>query len=121
MLKDEITNDPLSRGYSTMTDLEVATSLNTVDRVLQRSSISGSELFGYTVEAEYTALSNGLKQQWLSLCAIDIITKNAVPIIKSIFPNNTITWSNIVKTETVSRAQELGFRVNEGDVIQARA
>ncbi len=31
-LSDEITNDPLSRGYSGMTDAQVADSLNAVDR-----------------------------------------------------------------------------------------
>ncbi len=121
MLLSEITNDPLSVGYSTMTDLQVSQSLNTVNRVLARESISGSELFGYTDAAEYTALTDGQKQQWLGLCGIDTVLKSAVPLIKSLFGNGTVTWGAIVKTETVSRAQELGLgSINEGDVKHAR-
>lgn len=120
-LSDELTNDPLTLGYSTMTNLEVADSLNTVNRTLGRKSLSGSELFGYTDAAEYTALTDIKKDQWLGLCGINTVTSSAVPLIKDVFPSNTTTWGNIVKTETKSRAQELGFTVNEGDVLQARA
>ena len=33
-LADEVANDPLVRGYSGMTDQQIADSLNTVDRVV---------------------------------------------------------------------------------------
>ena len=121
ILLDELTNDPLGRGYSGMSDLQVADSLNTANRLLGRKSISGPELFGYTEFTEYEILSDAKKDQWLGLCGIDTVTSNAVPLIKDIFPNGSTTWGNIVKTEIKTRAQELGFTVNEGDVLQARA
>jgi len=120
-LKAEIDDDPLARGYSGMTDQQVADSLNTADRVVVREEIVGNELFSYTDETEYLALSDALKSQWLSLCSIDIIRKNAVPIIKSIFNSGSATWGNIVKTETLSRAEELGLGlVSVADVTFVR-
>lgn len=120
-LKNEILSDPLSIGYSGMTDKQVAEALNIVDRVLQRKSISGDELFGYTDVVEYASLSDAKKLQWLALCAIETVHRSAMPIIKTIFPSASTTWENIVKTETVTRAQELGLqKVRTGHVIEVR-
>ena len=121
ILKDEITNDPLTRGYSGMTDEELTVSLNTANIILPRESIPGSELFGYTDETEYLALASAQRVEWLTLCGIENIGRDAVPIVKSIFPSDTTTWENIVKTKTVSRAQELGLpKIKEGYVWEAR-
>lgn len=102
--------------YSGMTDAEAAAALVAINNVEQRESISGSELFGYTDETEYNALTDAKKSQWLGICGIESVTKAAVPIIKDIFPNGTTTWGNIVKTETVYPFAG----VNEGDVRKAR-
>ena len=121
-LRDELLNDPSGIGYSSMTDLEAVTALNLANITKTRKSISGSELFGYTDASEYTALSDVQKQQWLALCGIDSVTKSAVPLIKSLFPNSSTTWANIIKTETISRAQELEFpKVKTYHVTEARA
>lgn len=120
-LRAELDSNPTL--YAALTDQQVADELNAVDKVQTRTSISGSELFSYTDETEYNALADSKKSQWLSLCAIDSVTSSAVPIIKSIFPANTATWGNIVKTETVSRAAQegLGGNIQENDITIARA
>jgi len=120
-LKIRLGLDGNSALYGALTDQQVADSLNTQKSVV-RKSISGSELFSYTDAAEYGALSDLKKQQWLGLCGIDSITSAAVPLIKSLFPSNSVTWGAIVKTETVTRAQELGLSVISAEDIRiARA
>lgn len=50
-LKDEIDNDPIGRVYSAMNDIEVTTSLNTVNREIPRL-IPYPELISYLIEKE---------------------------------------------------------------------
>ena len=109
--------------YGAMSDAAVADALNVKDISQARKEISGEELFSYTDETEYLALTDAAKKsQWLSLCAIGKVTASAVPLIKDIFPNGTTTWGNIVKTENVSIADQEGLpEITEGLVNQARA
>ncbi len=108
--------------YVALTDQQVADELNAVDKTKARDSIPGSELFGYTNAAEYGNLTDAQKQQWLGLCGIDSVSKAAVPLIQSLFNGASTTWGNIIKTETRSRAGELGIpRVEVGHVTRARA
>lgn len=44
ILEDEIAKDPLGRGYSAMTDLQLLDSLNTADRGRNRTSMTGREV-----------------------------------------------------------------------------
>jgi len=107
--------------YGALNDAAAAAQINS-DDTRTRESISGSELFGYTDEAEYLALTDALKSQWLSLCAIDSVTSAAVPIIKSIFDTPTTTWASIVKQETKTFAQWEGFNnISKEDIRIARA
>ena len=113
-IKAELAANPAT--YDALSDAEVVPLLRAISITTTRESISGSELFGYTDATEYGALSASNKQQWLSLCGIDAITKDAVPLIKSLFPNGSVTWGNIVKTET--KTPFAG--VVEGQVQRAR-
>ena len=127
-LSDEITSDLLARGYSGMTNVQVADSLmNTIDRSITKQFLSGSDIFNATDDAEYGALTATEKADWDRLCAIETIDTLS-GIAKSreaeLFGVATTTRANLIaiRTETVSRAQELGLgSVNEGDVLQARA
>ena len=56
VLQDELTNDPLARGYSTMSDAEVATSLNTVNRDYTQTTLTGNEILHGIVPSEYSSL-----------------------------------------------------------------
>lgn len=108
--------------YSAMTDAEVVEYWKITDAPeITLDSLAGSALFDVTVEAEYNALTDAKKQQWLSICGIDSVSKNAVPLIKDIFPSGTATWTAIVAAskETKKYIDVLGTP-NEGDVRKAR-
>jgi len=108
--------------YAALTNKQVADLMNLKDIPVVRDSIPGNELFSYTDETEYLALSSAQKTEWLSLCAIDTVFRDAVAIIKSIFPNGTATWAAIKKTELTSIALQNGLsEVKEGHVEMARA
>lgn len=113
-LRTEITTDPLSRGYSGMTDLEVANDLNTEYRTITRDTVQGYEIFNETDDVEYAALTDAQKSAWDALCAIDQInTANGVAKAREaeIFGAGTTTRSNLIalKNPAASRAVELGL------------
>lgn len=112
--------------YGAMTDQQVADELNAVDKVQNKTSISGSDIFERTDSGEFALLSDAKKAQWLALCAIESIDPfNVLPSIGvNIFGGGSTTGTNIVafRTETVSRASQLGLGfIYEADVTIARA
>lgn len=127
LLKAEIDADPLGRGYSGMDDAAVVADLNTVYRTRNKTSLSGDEMFGATDGSEFTALTEHKEQSWLAFCGRDSIdpfgTAN-VAFATYIFGGGSTTLSNLntLRTEDVSRADELGIgRVRVGHVAEARA
>jgi hypothetical protein len=122
----ELRVDPLTRGYSGMTDSEVVTSLYTVNRSRNKTNVTASEILQAVDVAEYKALTDGEKKP------IDIILgfgdtinpfgKEADFFVDSFGAgSNTITALAALRVETVSRAVELGLGdVTVGDVIAAR-
>lgn len=130
VLKDEITNDPLARGYSGMGDVAVAADLNTLYRERDRKIMSGSEIWAQTVSSEYNALSeladNNEKHKWISFCGIleHDPFGNSAQFVIDIFGISSVTVINLAaaRVETITRATELGLGViSEGDVEYARA
>ena len=127
ILKAEIDNDPLARGYSGMTDQQIAESLNAVDRTVTAEFLSGSDVLNNTDHAEFTALTVGNQQKWLQLCAVDSINTDsgiAKSLEASLFGPGTATRTALVaaRQSTVSRATELGIGfVQVGIVQQVRA
>ena len=125
ILSDELLNDPLGRGYSTMIDLEAADSLNIVDRPRNRELMTGSELLANTDSAEYNSLTDSKRDQWLSLCGVDSIDPfgSVVQIVIQIWGGGSTTISNLqaARIILISRAQELGLgQVNEGHIQGVR-
>ena len=121
ILSDELAKDPKALGWAGKSNAVILTEINTAIRLVNRESISGAELFKYTVQSEFDLLNDSQKLQWITLCKHGQVFKEAIPIIKSIFPAPTATWQAIVKTETVSRAQELGLpKVRMGQIERAR-
>jgi len=125
-LIDELTNDPLSRVYSAMTDEEAAADLNTVYRTRNRTSMSGDELFQQTNATEWAGLTEVKQNQWLAFCGRDSIDPFAaanVQFVQNIFgAGATVSALLAARLEDVSRATELGLsRVREGTIIKARA
>lgn len=127
VLNIELMTDPLSRGYSGMSDLEAADDLNTVYRTIALDTVSGSAIFNATDDAEFGALTDAEQDQWMALCAvgsIDTTSGVAKALESDIFGPGTTTRDNLValRTQDVSRAVELGLGVvTEGDVNKARA
>lgn len=122
ILADEITNDPLARGYAGMTDQQVADSMNAVDRTQVQAFISGSEIFNATDDAEYAALTDAQKSAWDALCAIDSIdTSSGVAKAREaeLFGPATATRTALqaLKNKPVSRATELGLPTITADRV----
>ncbi|MFQ5622427.1 MAG: hypothetical protein ACE5FS_03425 [Paracoccaceae bacterium] len=126
-LKAEVTTDPLGRGYSAMTDAEVATSLNVADRQRAREQMSGDEVFQQTDGTEFAGLTDTKRQLWVAFCARDGIDPRAPAnrnFVKFIFGAGAKTVSTLeaARMETVSRANELGAGViKPGDINHARS
>jgi hypothetical protein len=122
-LYDEIMTDPLSRGYSGMTDEEVANDINSLYRTIQRDFVYGHEIFNITDDAEYGILSDTQKSSWDALCAIEQV-KTASGVARSreleLFGPGTITRTNLqeLTTKSVSRAEELGLGIVKPGYIE---
>jgi len=128
-LRDELTQDPLARGYASMTGQQAADSLNAVNRAIPRTSISGSDLLACTSVAELTALTAASRDVYLALIqmdSLDITSANVRSILGTLFGVGTMTRANLValgnSTVAVNRATELGLGVvTAGEVERARA
>ena len=126
ILKTEIATDPLGRGYSSMTDLEVATDLNIIYREVDVESVSGQEIFEAVVPLEYNVLTDkqiNLLHAIMGLGSISVNGINTRTALLSMFGSGTTTRSNLatLQKRDVSRAEELGLPyVYEGHVQEAR-
>jgi len=128
ILSDELTNDPLTRGYAGMTDAQAAADLNTAYRNVVKTSLSGDDLFGATDSTEFNGLSDLNKQLWVAFCgrdSIDPFGSANVAFVQFIFGGGSTTVSALSALRTIAngqtRAQELGIRVTTDLVAAARA
>lgn len=120
ILEDEISGDPLGRGYSGMDDVALLTSLNTADRSRNRTSMTGREVKVSVNVTEYNLLSDAKKQQFIELTAsndlgdldsgLDLFGTDR-DILIDIFGGGSTTVSNLAtaRVETISRGVEIGF------------
>lgn len=124
-LQQELINDPLGRGYSTMSDLEAANDLNTLYRTRNRETMEASEVYNAVDEAEFVALTADQKQEVWDIVHMGTVNPFGLEADRflSIFGggSNTITTLAELRVENVSRAQELNLgEINEGAVAIAR-
>ena len=125
-LQNERTNDPLSRGYSGMTDVQFLSSITTENRVIARTLLNAGEIFEQIDAAEFTALSaasKGRVDRVLGLGANIIVgpgnNHQAVQELIAAFGGASATLTNLaaLRDELKSRAVELGLpNPNLGDV-----
>jgi antitoxin component HigA of HigAB toxin-antitoxin module len=112
ILEDELVADPLSRGYSGMTDAELLTSLNAADRDRNRTSMTGREVKSQIDAAEFAAKTDAQKQQIIELLKRDDLDLFGLDkeILADIFGSST-TETNLLaaRVESISRATELGL------------
>lgn len=127
VLVAEIQNDPLTRDYASMTDQEVADSLNTVNRDRNRASMTGDEVFQQIAnQAAWDGLTDAQRQLFMAFCGrseIDPFAAANVNFITSIFGGGSATVTNLAaaRVEQISRGVEIGFGVvNVRDVTRAR-
>lgn len=130
-LRTELTTDPLTVGYSGMTDVAAAVSLNDdgTGRTLPVNTLSASEIYEAIDTAEFAALTAGQKSdidRILSLGSDIVLTSSskARAMLTAVFGAGTASRTAIVAkvSRAVSRAQELGLpTVKAGHVQMARA
>lgn len=112
-LRDEVQNDPLSRGYAEMTNQQVANDLNTEYRERNLSSLDGDKMFQQTDPTEFGGLTDAKKQMWISFTtkSIDPWATNNEEFVKYIFGDTSTTVSSLAnaRVETITRAKELGY------------
>lgn len=124
-LKNELTADPLGKGYAAMNDEQAADSLNANGRLVDRTSITGGEIAASLVRAELAALTAG-EQNYVRalLCADSIpLTANFKTEIAAVFGAGSATRANLIALlkRPGSRAHELGLgTVTPSDVANAR-
>ena len=128
ILKSEITNDPLGRGYSTKTNEQIAADLNTAYRTTLATTINTSDFLKGMAMSEYIALT-APQQSYLSLLFgdgnIDIRTgSEARTGLLALFGSASVTRANLLALATVpiTRGVELNIGlVTTQDVTQAKS
>lgn len=114
-LEAELTNDPLGRGYSGMTDAQAADSLNTVNRPTTRTLIPAHEVFEAIVPGEWGAVSAENKARvnaMLAMGEVNAAGANTRATFQAAFGAGTTTRTNLAALQNgpnVSRATELGL------------
>ena len=112
-LKAEVTADPLAKGYSTMTDAEVAASLNARDIPSDRATVPSMEVLAAIKPTHYPtdARLQSYLQVLLANDAIPLGDKNVRDALKAIFSGKTTTLTALaaLQKRNVSRAEELGI------------
>jgi len=114
-LASEIADDPLGRGYSSMSEQEIADDMNTVYRQRPRDTMTSSEVANAIDPAEFIGLTNAQEQEiwnWLHLGVLNPFGIEATRFT-AIFGggSTTITALQAMRQESISRATELGLGV----------
>jgi len=126
ILKSEITADPLSRGYSGMTDAQISDDLNTTYRERNLNRLDASTVFNAIDKGEYNGLSDANKVMIWNILHLGEINPFGLEatIFIDIFGagSETITDLAAIRKIPQSRASELGLPVVcEGFVIDAKS
>jgi len=110
-LKDEITTDPLGRGYFGMTDQQVADDLNTSYRSRNRDLMPATEVLNAIDITEFNLLTDVQEEQFWRLMAIGDLNPFGVEatIMIALFGggSTTITTLQALRVESITRAVEL--------------
>lgn len=125
ILKTEITTDPLTRGYSGMSDEAAAVDLNTVYRTRNKAIMTATEIFNAVDKTELSNLSVAKEQRMYRLLSFGELNPFGleVDVFIDIFGagSTTITTLQVLRKDDVSRGIELGIGiVRVGNVMEAR-
>jgi hypothetical protein len=117
VLKAELSSDPLSRGYSSMTNQQVADSLNTANIARKRTIVPAWEILEATVMTEWAALSAAEKQRYQTLTGagdVNVQGLNTRAAFGAMFAAGTQTRTNLLALENDapwSRREQLGLPI----------
>lgn len=126
VLKDELTADPLTRGYSGMNDKDAAVDLNTLYRTSNRISMTGGEVMQAIDETEFNARTSIQRQEvWdiIHTGAFDPFSTAYDLFVTAFTPGGaaSIAAFEALRLDNISRAVELGLgTVEEKHVRWAR-
>ncbi len=127
ILTSELDDDPLGRGYASMSDEDAAGDLNTVYRTRNISNLTPSEFFQVVEPNELNALSaeeSAVIWNILHLAGDINPMGREAEIFFSVFgaQSQTIANLSVIRETNISRAEEIGIAgVRPGHVQQARA
>ena len=113
ILKTETTEDPLGRGYSGMTDKQVADDQNIINRTTNKTILTGTEIINAIDKAEFNALSASSKALIWNIVHIDGGVNPfglEAELFQDVFGASiTITNLQALRVNNVSRGIELGI------------
>ena len=126
ILKSELDTDPLSRGYTTMTDEEATNDLNAAYRERNRGLMTGSEILNVIAMSEFNALDDVNKQLFWNVLHLGDVNPFGVEanLFILIFGagSDTIIALKAARKENITRGEEIGFGlVRQGHVQLARS
>ena len=111
-LQSEIVNDPLTRGYSGMTDQLVADSLLDKTQERNRKSMTRQEIYERIESSALAGLTN-VELAQINLALSDEVDPfgNAVQVFKNVFGDSSPTVSALAaaRKESISRLTEIGL------------
>jgi len=125
-LYNELTTDPLGRGYDGMSAASAASNLNIVDRTRNRETMEAYEVMNAIAVPEFLALSSASRQIVWDILHNGMVNPFGVEadLFIQVFGAGASTLQTLadLRVDDVSRANEIGFGpVSEGQVIKARA
>lgn len=125
ILKTEITDDPVSRGYSGMSNKDAATDLNIKYRTKNKETMSSTEVMNAIDKNEFNVLSADNKQLIWNILHISNINPFGIEadLFVDVFGGGSVTISSLtsLRVVNISRAVELGLgKIREGHVLEAR-
>lgn len=124
-LADELlAGHPVTGAYAADNGVAL-TQLNVINRTVERTSMSGDEVFTATDDAEFIGLTDHKQLLWLSFCGRDIdpFNQSNIDFLDHVFGTSSTTKTTLasLRTTAVSRATELGFgNLRIGDLEYAR-
>ena len=111
-LQSEIVNDPLTKGYSGMTDQLVADSLLDKTPERNRKSMTRQEIYERIESSALAGLTN-VELAQINLALSDEVDPfgNAVQVFKNVFGDSSPTVSALAtaRKESISRLTEIGL------------
>ena len=126
ILANELTNDPLGRGYAGMTNAQVVGSLrNVIDREKMRPWMLSSEVFQAIDLTEFDALTDSRQRNVMAMLAFGRLKpdgKEATLFVRYFGAGSaTVTALAQARMFACGRAMELGIpNVHEQDVAAVR-